>query len=182
MIPSSSFPASDCSFLLSFVLGSHNFTRYLLPHKKTASRRCKRIQQCDDDPFWICCSPLSNPSLWLLLCPSLPLLLSSSLSLSLSCDGVPGVHRGERAGAVGNKCLIIRLIIIPGGSEAGQGRKRKKENTLTVTVSPINYTHTQRLPHIHKCMHTVWVRQTNMAQAKLPLCLFLCLFSHCHTF
>ena len=49
--------------------------------------------------------------------------LSSSLSFCL-CDGVPGGPQGgERAGAVGNKCLIIRLIIIPGGSKSGWWRK-----------------------------------------------------------
>lgn len=76
--------------------------------------------------------PLAPP-VSLLSLPSLALLLPF---FSLSCDGVPGVRRGERerAGAVGNKCLIIRLIIIPGGSEAGQGRKGKK-NRLTVTVT-----------------------------------------------
>ena len=79
-------PASDCSFLLvPFVLGSHPFTRCLTPHK-TASRRCKRIQQCDYDPFGFAAlrspTPPSGSS-----CVPPSLLLSSSLPL---CDGVPG--------------------------------------------------------------------------------------------
>lgn len=49
--------------------------------------------------------PVSHP-------PSPALLLFLSLVM-----GSQGVHRGERAGAVGNKCLIIRLIIIPGGCD-----------------------------------------------------------------
>lgn len=122
-------------------------------------------------PLWICCSPLSNPSLWLLLCPSLPLLLSSSLSLS-QWWGPGGPEERERAGAVGNKCLIIRLIIIPGGSESGRWRKGG-EQTYCHCLS----IRTPWSSHIHKCTHTVFVRQTNTGQAKLLLCrLMRCFF------
>lgn len=60
-------------------------------------------------PLDLLLSSLCNPSLWLLLCPSLP------PSPPTSSHGVSGggVHVRERAGAAGNKCLIITLIIIP---------------------------------------------------------------------
>ncbi len=100
--PSSSFTASDRSFLLvSFVLESHNFTRCLPPHKKTASRSCERIQQCDDDPagFAALLSP-TPPSGSSCVPPSLscsppPPPPPLSLSLSLSVMGSRG-SRGER--------------------------------------------------------------------------------------
>lgn len=93
------------------------------------------------------CSPLSNPSLWLLLCPSLPLQLSSSLALSL-CGGVLRVsEERERAGAVGNKCLIIRLIIIPGGCESGRWRKGGEK------------THRHYLNHTSKKGHHICINE-----------------------
>lgn len=67
--------------------------------------------------LWISCSPLSTTP------PSGPSRItppSAALLLSLSSDGVSGVHGGERAGAAGNKCLIIRLIILPGGFDLEQ--------------------------------------------------------------
>lgn len=132
--PSSSSPVLYCSFILSFVLGSHRITSHTQTlqnktHTHTVGHWCERIQQCGDDPSWILRVAPSSPSLWLLLLASprhLP-SLSPSLTLSFSRSPVTGVPGGpqriERAGAAGNKCLIIRLIIIPGGSDAGLGRK-----------------------------------------------------------
>lgn len=63
------------------------------------------------------------------LAPPVSLPPSPALLLSLfqwwgPRGGSTGERERERAGAVGNKCLIIRLIIIPGGSQSGRRRKR----------------------------------------------------------
>ena len=76
----------------------------------------------------------------------------------------------DRAGAVGNKCLIITLIIIPGGSElareivegaASHGLQYKYSQTHRMTVA-----------HYVKCRADV--RQTNIG-SDLATGLCLCI-------